>query len=247
MPKELKLGIMTNEELAEWFGVKEKTFRNTRKQRLKELENFADFEELRGKINILKIDIPIYVKKKERQFDIVKSHIDETWAANGLDTKINVSNKIYAKREEYKITLSSNTTYSYVCVGAKELYGDPRKMSKGEIGYSRYALCVLDAKTNEARWFTKEEFEKKQKIKDKYFKSKQSEEIEEQKAPIYLQEKKHEITEDECARLVHDIEKQLYYDYLDELQEMLGENILVYRTYVQRVYDWGETVDAASS
>lgn len=241
--KELKLGIITNKELAEWFGLSYGTFRNNKQKKLEELKEYASFIETKNKIKILSIDIPIYVKKKEKQFDIVKSHIDETWAENGLDTKVNVSNKIYAKKDEYKITLSPNTTYAYVCVGARELYGDPRKMTTGEIGKSRYALCVLDAKTKEARWFTKEEYAKKQEIKAKYFKSKNASEIEEQKEVIMQQARKKKISDDEAKAWIYDMEKQLYYDYLDELEEALGDNILVYRTYVQRGYFWGENVD----
>ena len=49
---ELKIGTMTNIELAEWFGISLSTFKNGKKKKLEELKLFADFCEEKGKINI---------------------------------------------------------------------------------------------------------------------------------------------------------------------------------------------------
>ena len=59
--KQLKKGIMTNKELADWFRIKEKSFRDTRAKKLEILKEYAEFENLRGKVNILKISrFPYY-------------------------------------------------------------------------------------------------------------------------------------------------------------------------------------------
>ena len=58
--RELHIGIMTNQELADWFGIKEKSLRSCRKRKLQELKEYADFENLRGKVNITKILKSIY-------------------------------------------------------------------------------------------------------------------------------------------------------------------------------------------
>jgi hypothetical protein len=240
---ELHLGIMTNKELAEWFGVTEKTLRSSKQRRMKILKDYASFEEVRGKINILKIYIPVYVKKGSQQFELVKSHIDETWAKNGLDTKKHVSDQIYAKKEEYGIIVAKSTNYSYVCQGANQLYGRPTVNEYGEIGKCRYALCVLDAVTNEVRWFTEEEYAKRQELRKKYFDSKESKDLQDHKEAILKQVKLGELNDKEAAEQIYFLEKQPYFDYLDALEDALGDNTLIYRTYVQREYNWGEPVE----
>ena len=40
MAVELKLGIMTNKELAEWFGMKEHSFRTAKQKKLEELKEY---------------------------------------------------------------------------------------------------------------------------------------------------------------------------------------------------------------
>ena len=53
---------MTNKELADWFRIKEKSFRDTRAKKLEILKEYAEFENLRGKVNILKISREIIEK-----------------------------------------------------------------------------------------------------------------------------------------------------------------------------------------
>ena len=41
---ELKLGIMTNKELATWFGIQPVTFSKNKQKKLEQLRAYADFE-----------------------------------------------------------------------------------------------------------------------------------------------------------------------------------------------------------
>lgn len=43
--KELTVGEISNKELADWFGIKEATFKNAKAKKLQELKYFADFYE----------------------------------------------------------------------------------------------------------------------------------------------------------------------------------------------------------
>ena len=43
---ELNIGYMSNEKLAEWFGIKPKTLRNTKGKRMEELKYFCSFEQV---------------------------------------------------------------------------------------------------------------------------------------------------------------------------------------------------------
>ena len=73
--KQLHLGIMTNKELAEWFGMdKEKSFRSTRAKKLEILKEYAEFENLRGKVNITKIIKPIYTKGS-KNYELIKEKL----------------------------------------------------------------------------------------------------------------------------------------------------------------------------
>lgn len=228
---ELKVGLMTNNELAEWFGVKPRTFTNAKDKKLEELKEYAVFEVLKGKINILKIKIPVYVKKKSKNYLIIKSHIDENWNDSGLDNKKNVAEKIFNKKEEYHLNLKYSTTYSYTCKGSNELYGSARESDKGgEIGNCRYVLCTVDVKTGEPRWFTEEEYKKKIELRKKYFKKVNSDEVQDIKETIYLREKRKEITKEDAAAALYELERDLYKEYLDELDHYL-EGGLHYRIY----------------
>ena len=58
----LQLGVMTNQELADWFQVKHKTFVDGRKGYLQKLQPFAEFQIIRGGVLITKVNIEEYVK-----------------------------------------------------------------------------------------------------------------------------------------------------------------------------------------
>lgn len=61
MELELKLGFMTNQELAEWAGLKEDYIRKHKKNWCnKQLVKYATYEVVRGGVNINSIIDPIY-------------------------------------------------------------------------------------------------------------------------------------------------------------------------------------------
>ena len=43
---ELNIGYMSNDQIAEWFGIKPKTLRNTKAKRMEELKYFCSFEQV---------------------------------------------------------------------------------------------------------------------------------------------------------------------------------------------------------
>lgn len=138
--KQLKKGIMTNKELADWFRIKEKSFRDTRAKKLEILKEYAEFENLRGKVNILKIKKPIYTKGSEN-YKLIKEKTIEQWSSTGLDTCKLVAEKI-KKNYKAKLTVSDTTLYSYTCNSKRELWG--KAFGEGEIGYCVYELCMED-------------------------------------------------------------------------------------------------------
>lgn len=86
---ELRLGKITNIELAEWFGTTEKQISHKKKQFLDKLEDYCVFKPIRGGIEIKIIIKPFYVKNKNYQ--IAKDQFNNYWSETGLDTCTHVA------------------------------------------------------------------------------------------------------------------------------------------------------------
>lgn len=61
---ELQKGVYTQKALAEWIGICEKTLTRNKTKYLEELKEYAEYKVTEsGKVNILYVKIPVYVKK----------------------------------------------------------------------------------------------------------------------------------------------------------------------------------------
>lgn len=165
---ELVEGIMTNKDLAEWFGVKEDSFKRRKKDKLEELKLFADFYEEKGKVIITEVYEPIYQKQQGKTKQMVISKIDQVWSEDGLDSCSRVGNKICELLEEEGIIRKPNTVIAYTRQGRNELYGIPF-MNEGRIGKCIYIWCKRDPETGEYSLLTEEEQAIKQNLQTKYF------------------------------------------------------------------------------
>lgn len=212
--KQLHLGIMTNKELAEWFVIKEKSFRDTRAKKLEQLKEYAEFENMRGKVNITKIINPIYTKGS-KNFKLIKEKTKEQWSKTGLDTCKLVSDKI---KEKYggELTVSDTTLYTYTCTSKRELWGKCF-VSKGELGRCKYELCKQI--NNECIPFTAEETEIKNKLLKKYFGD-----TEEKTLFIADMIDNGEITEEEAWKVFAEIVKidRNWLEFKAELEEAIN-------------------------
>lgn len=166
---QLRLGIMTNKELAEWFGIGVNSFTNHRKKKLEELKNFAEFEELRGKVKITKIIVPIYKRFGSKAYQRIKDEVDKEWSEDGLDSCSRVSLKIEEKLKN-ELTIAPSTIYDYTRQSRNELYGIPFQ-ERGSIGSCVYLWCKKqgDGINTEYSLLTPEEEELKQTLIKKYF------------------------------------------------------------------------------
>jgi hypothetical protein len=61
---ELKEGIMTNREMAEWFGCSMTTFTRNRPNWVKRLDEYCDYKLVRGGVVISNIRLSCYIKNK---------------------------------------------------------------------------------------------------------------------------------------------------------------------------------------
>lgn len=211
--KKLKKGIMTNKELADWFRIKEKSFRDTRAKKLEILKEYAEFENLRGKVNILKIKKPIYTKGSEN-YKLIKEKTIEQWSSTGLDTCKLVAEKI-KKNYKTKLTVSDTTLYSYTCYSKRELWG--KAFGEGEIGYCVYELCK--EVNNECIPFTPEEMEIKSNLLKKYFGS-----ADEKIVFVKNMVDNQEIKEEEGWEILNEILEidKNYWEFKSELELKIG-------------------------
>ena len=134
---ELKLGKMTQKELAEWFGITYGSFKahaETRAKRMEILKFFADYHIEKKSVYIDKIHIPVYSKA----YDIVKEEFPKTWHQNGIDTCARVGAEIYYKNKKVKTQVQLTTTQAYTRLVKKELYGRNHIKECGTKGYSEY-------------------------------------------------------------------------------------------------------------
>ena len=169
MIKELKLGLMSINELAEWANVKESTIaKNKTKWCATKLAKYAEYELVRGKgVNILYIIEPIYSQKPKEQ---VKKLTRKCWGIGDfkVDTQVNVARKV-AEQISPSDLLSTSTLKRYVGDAKREMYGVAKKRD-GTNGSCKWVFCKVN-ESGQAVPFTAQENEIKKELLNKYIKT----------------------------------------------------------------------------
>lgn len=222
---------MTNAELAEWFGIKPNSFRNTKTQKLEELKRFAEFEVEKTKVRITKIYKSVYVKKKSADYSIVKEEFTQVYNKSKIDTASNVSKKIYNKRKN-DLTIKESTTYEYTRAARNELYGKPF-VGCGERGVCRYIWAKQIGEGQYER-FNEEEQAIYKRLLVKYFKGADEK-------TIFVRDmiKRGEITEEEAWGVYEDMMnlEQGFMNFKIEMEEAIGYPI-VRVTEIENQINW---------
>lgn len=228
---QLKLGLMTNKELATWFGVSSGGFRNQKKKKLEELKNFAHFHQEKGKVYITDIIIPEYDKKIGKTKQLVMEKVDDVWSPNGLDTCSRVGVKIRNMLAESGIERSESTIINYTREGRNELYGKPFNEEGGTKGSCIYIWCKRDTQTGEYILLNEEEKQIKQELQVKYFGDATEKQI-----IVQGMIEAGEITEKEAWGKLKELTNMTsghFLSFLQELQSKLGCQV-VRGTLVER-------------
>lgn len=218
---ELRKGIMTNRELAEWFGIKEKSFRNARPKKLEILKNYAEFEEMRGKVNIIKI-ISAEFRKGSENYKIIKEKTKEQWDNSGLDTCRLVANKIKELCIK-ELNVADSTLYIYTCQSKRDLWGKVNSRQEGELGFCEGEFCKIVA----GKCVVLNEEEKK--IKDLLLK-KHFGKAEEKIAITQGLIATGEISKEEGAEMMVEMLKTThssYYEFMTELRTLTNSEIVI--------------------
>ncbi len=153
----LTIGEWTNKQLADFFGIKEATFRSKRIQKLKALQDYAEFEVLRGKVNITKVKEAVpYCPKRQMFYKTIGELVDKTWSSNGFDTVVNVADKI--KDDPRLAGLSFSTVQYYVRKYHTENFGSPKRKDGGKKGFCKFKWGKRDInRFKQPQYFTEEE------------------------------------------------------------------------------------------
>lgn len=219
---ELKEGIMTNRELAKWFGIKEGTFKNNKSQKLEMLKEYAIFEEIKGKIKILKIIKPIFVKGS-KNYKIIKEQTQIQWDKSGLDTCRLVANKINRLGIE-ELNVEDSTLYSYTCKSKRQLWGKINSMAEGEIGFCKSEFCKVV--NNKCEVLNEREIKIKELLLKKHFGKNNQETLAMTQGLIIS----GEITIEEGAEILTEMletTKGNYIRFITEFKALTGEKIVI--------------------
>lgn len=156
---ELRLGKMTSQELAEWFGV---SYTGTYKRRASKykaiLANFCEFTPYRGGVEITEIYCPRYVRNMNCLDDKVFLEEVKRCACeqDGLASVSGIS-EYAARREEYA-DLSESQVYYRMRKAGMRLFGEMQEgKSEGPAGKREYEWAVKLAGLNLYRHMTAEE------------------------------------------------------------------------------------------
>ena len=227
---ELRVGLMTNSELAEWFGVKPASFRNHKPKKLEELKKYADFELKGTRIYIKKIyGSKVYIKRQD--YSIVREEFTQVYNKSKIDTASNVSKKIYNKRKD-DLTIKESTTYEYTKAARNELYGKPF-VGCGEKGVCRYIWAKQIGEGQYERFNDTEQAIYKR-LLVKYFKGADEK-------TIFVRDmiKRGEITEEEAWGVYEDMMnlEQGFMNFKIEMEEAIGYPI-VRVTEIENQINW---------
>lgn len=147
---------MSTKDLATWMNMNYSTFRNHKKQKLKILHKFCDFDEVYGGVFIKEIYEPVY---HEDMPDDEKVFLEEIRVANeGLSTVSGMSRKLREFNDNYKLLSDSQvrrrmSKWNYLF----GLYEGGNKQTMGEYGSRKYVYAIMLSPFNEYRNLTEEE------------------------------------------------------------------------------------------
>lgn len=153
---ELKLGEMTNEELAQWFGTTSKNnFQKHKTRFLEKLQSFAVFTPKRGGVDITEIIIPEYVKNLDDDVRTYKEIVETQ--PNHLTSISKIVSDLQCTKEYQNI--SSSTLQKRMTVAGKKAFGiTSEKDSRGIYGSREYVWCIkLYSGPQHYRFLTEEE------------------------------------------------------------------------------------------
>lgn len=187
---------MSIQNLAEWANVSMQYLsKNKTKWCDKNLSSYAEYELVRGGVNILTVYDPYYANPVRQQ---IKELFPKVWGGEGhrIDTCKNAASKMERKIKHKKV--ESSTIYSYLCQEKRELYGVPKKRG-GKMGSCRFVMCKFVGEQPEP--FTEQEEEVRQRLMKQYLQTTEDQVITMRGAKESLA--RNEITKEEYEEIIN--------------------------------------------
>lgn len=216
---ELKIGLMTDEEMAVWCGKSLASYKKNRKRWAEtKLINYATYELQRGGINILSIKDPIYSASGRKE---IADKWEPYWGYG--DFKVDTNKDCWFKlKPQLTNTVSDSTGQKYISEVKCESYGVAYKKRKreGSKGYCHYVFCKLvDGKPQP---FTEKDLVIKAELEKKYLKDQTQQTYELQ--ALLADFKRGELSKEDYQEAVTDLLETDYgWDaFQTELNKALG-------------------------
>lgn len=233
--KLLHLGKMTNEEMAEWFGVTRATYVNSVTRYLKKLENYAKFKRVRGGVEVLEIYYSEYIKNYNfadgeyfnKEIERCSKEQDCLASISGIARK--------AKRdiEEFK-ELSDRQVERRFSDVALTHYGEYGDSEGGLTGVREREWAIKLGDYNEYRALSEEEYQLFVKIASIFY-SKDAEKLI-QKKKLEKQLKKGEISVKTYFDSVEMHNLDSFPDILQEFKAQTGYSIVLASKYLIKAF-----------
>lgn len=216
---ELRLGKVSNADLASWFLVEETTLSRRKKKYLEKLKNYCDFAPYRGGVEITKIYKSFYIQNQS--YKIVQEHFSEYWNSSGLDTCSHVGTQIYEDYQD-QLTVKESTTIKHTVQVRDEKYNKPFSEKNGTEGKCSYILCKKNDK-GQPVFLTYGEEEIKKDLLVKYFGS-----AEEKTVMIQQMIKNGEITNEEAWERYSEMMNlpRCYPAFMSEFKKLTGVQLI---------------------
>lgn len=139
---------MTGQELSEWFGISYKsTYCKKPSYYIKKLANYAEYEQIRGGVNIKEIYVPVYNKKLK--FDQTKTYLTNVIKEKGIIS-------LNGLKKTTGLSVYHSRTIRNELFGGKPTNIDPA--ARGKIG-ARAQIWAIKLGPNSYRRLTAEEEE----------------------------------------------------------------------------------------
>lgn len=154
----LTLGKIKSEDLAKWFGISYNYYRRkpNKEKLLEELKDYADYEEVYGGVEIKKIYIDIYNKRKDDDMfvlDQVKTSPNGLVSASGMARIMKDGTSFDNKKR--RMMKAMNRAFGSL----KEVREGNEVRAEGNYGYRDIVWAIKESPYNRYRYLTNEEDE----------------------------------------------------------------------------------------
>lgn len=236
----LKKGFMSNQDLADWFGVKKRSYENAASRYLEKLSECATFKRVRGGVEIQEIIFEVYEKNAaqkradDKYFNAqIRKCIKEQ---EGFASIAGIAKKAKLEEEEYKV-LSIQQVEKRMSDAGKRNYGAFGDGKGGAIGMRDREWAIKLEGINKYRNLTPEEREIFLEITSIYYTKAPDKIVEKRKLEQKL--RNGEIDKDRYFELIDLYQLDLFPDILGAFFERTGYKIVLASQY-EIIQNWEE-------